>query len=161
MLNEVVIEGYVTGKTWKYSGDTLFRLACYRDPQRPAKRQTENRDEPDYLTVRLPAALLAGLPVRLERGIRYRVHGFLQSREYAETLGTFIAGASGLTRALSVSDDLRSEITRNRVTTEIVAERLSVVEAGSGQRSPRAAADALPENGRAHPRPEADPAPSA
>jgi hypothetical protein len=34
MINEVVHEGIVV-KTWKYTDDLLFRLACYRDPDLP------------------------------------------------------------------------------------------------------------------------------
>jgi hypothetical protein len=44
MLNEVVIEGLFTGKSWSYSEDLLFRLGSYRDRQRPTKLQTEGRE---------------------------------------------------------------------------------------------------------------------
>ena len=125
MLNEVVVEGLFTGKSWNYSGDLLFRLASYRDRQRPTKIQTEGREQPDYITVRI---LASGVPLALQKGATYRVHGYLQSREYAETLGDYIKGANGLTSMLSASDDARREITHNRVTTEVVAEKLILVE---------------------------------
>jgi hypothetical protein len=144
MLNEVVIEGLFTGKSWSYSGDLLFRLASYRDRQRPTKLQTEGREQPDYITVRL---LASGVPVALQKGAIYRVHGYLQSRDYAETLGEFVKGANGLTNLLSASDEIRREIKHNRVTTEVVAERLILVEKptfstpAAGRRSP---ADPVP-----------------
>ena len=44
MLDEVVIEGYVSGRPWTHSGDPFSRRGwgSYRDRQRPAKRTTEN-----------------------------------------------------------------------------------------------------------------------
>ena len=125
MLNEVVIEGLFTGKSWSYSGDLLFRLASYRDRQRPTKLQTEGREQPDYITVRI---LASGVPLALQRGATYRVHGYVQSRDYAETLGDFVKGANGLTNLLSASDEVRREVKHNRVTTEVVAEKLILIE---------------------------------
>lgn len=130
MLNEVVIEGWFTGKAWHYAGDLFFRLSNYRDRQRPAKPQVEGREQPDYVTIRIPAS---GVPLALQKGALYRVHGFLQSREYKETLGDYIKSAHGLTNMLSVSDELRREITHNRAITEVVAERLIQVDKPSGQ----------------------------
>lgn len=124
MLNEVVMEGYVSGRPWTHSGDQFFRLGSYRDRQRPAKR-SENRDEPDYVTARL---LSNGLPVALQGGMRVRVHGYLQSRYYSESLGDWLKDAKGPTNALTVSDDLRGDLKHNRVVTELVIERLVVLE---------------------------------
>jgi hypothetical protein len=132
VLNEVVIEGWFTGKAWHYAGDLFFRLSNYRDRQRPAKPQVEAREQPDYITIRIPAS---GVPLALQKGALYRVHGFLQSREYKETLGDYIKSAHGLTNMLSVSDELRREITHNRAITEVVAERLIQVDKPSGQAS--------------------------
>jgi len=125
MLNEVVIEGYVSGRPWTHSGDQFFRLGSYRDRQRPAKRTTENRDEPDYVTARLASN---GLPVLLQGGMRVRVHGYVQSRYYTESLGDWLKDAKGPTNALSISDDLRGDLKHNRVVTELVVERLVVLE---------------------------------
>ena len=125
MLNEVVIEGWFTGKAWHYAGDLFFRLSNYRDRQRPAKPQVEGREQPDYITIRIPAS---GVPLALQKGALYRIHGYLQSREYKETLGDYIKSAHGLTNMVSVSDELRREITHNRAITEVVAERLIQVD---------------------------------
>jgi hypothetical protein len=124
MLNEVVIEGYVSGRPWTYSGDQFFRLGSYRDRQRPAKK-VENRDEPDYVTARLTSH---GLPVLLQGGMKVRAHGYLQSRYFAESLGEWLKDAKGPTNALSVSDELRAELKHNRVITEFVVEKLVVLE---------------------------------
>jgi hypothetical protein len=124
MLNEVVIEGYVSGRPWTHSGDQFFRLGSYRDRQRPAKR-SENRDEPDYVTARLSSN---GLPILIQGGMRVRAHGYIQSRYYTESLGDWLKDAKGPTNALSVGDDLRSDVQHNRVITEFVVERLVVLE---------------------------------
>jgi hypothetical protein len=147
VLNEVVIEGWFTGKAWHYAGDLFFRLSNYRDRQRPAKPQVEGREQPDYVTIRIPAS---GVPLALQKSALYRVHGFLQSREYRETLGDYIKSAHGTTSMLSVSDELRREITHNRAVTEVVAERLILVEKAGGAGSVngrRVDAPEAPENG--------------
>ena len=46
--------------------------------QRPAKPQTEGREQPDYITIRSPAS---GAPLALQKRALYRVHGFLQGRK--------------------------------------------------------------------------------
>jgi hypothetical protein len=138
VLNEVIIEGWFTGKAWHYAGDLFFRLSNYRDRQRPAKPQTEGREQPDYITIRIPAS---GVPLALQKGALYRVHGFLQSREYKESLGDYVKSAHGLTNMLSISDELRREITHNRAITEVVAERLMQIDkpsSGAGRRAEQA-----------------------
>lgn len=123
MLNEVVIEGYIVGDTWSTNHDTLFRLACERDAQRGPKG-ADPRDGLDYLTVRLPAARFAGVPLALDRTKLVRVHGYLQSREYQESLGAFLKRAHGLTSQVQAGDEARRQVTHNRVTTEVIAERV-------------------------------------
>jgi hypothetical protein len=84
MLNQVHVEGFVTKKRWQHSGDTFFRLAVYRDPDRERKGQDkagEGRDRPDYVTVRAPAAVTT-LPVEFKGGQRIQIHGWLESREF-------------------------------------------------------------------------------
>ena len=121
MINEVVIEGYIAGSPWTYSGEQFFRLGSYRDRQRPSKRN-ENRDEPDYVTCRLESS--SGLPVMLQVGTLVRVHGYLQSRYYSESLSDWLKDAKGPTNTLSIGNEARATCTHNRVVTEIVAERL-------------------------------------
>ncbi len=130
MLNEVVIEGYISGTPWTYSGEQFFRVGSYRDRQRPAKR-SENRDEPDYVTARLESG---GLPVMLQGGTLVRVHGYFQSRYYSESMADWLKDAKGPTHTLSIGDEARSTVTHNRVVTEIVVEKLVVL---SPQKSDR------------------------
>lgn len=129
MLNEVVIEGYVSGRPWTYSGDQFFRIASYRDRQRPAKRQ-ENRDEPDYVTARLSAP---GVPALLQGGMRVRIHGYLQSRDYSESLHDWLKNAKGPTNALSIGEDLRADVRHHRAINEIIVERIVVLESPTGK----------------------------
>ncbi len=129
MLNQIHVEGFVTKKQWTHSGDKFFRLAVYRDPDRPRKeiaRATPNeRDQPDYVTVRLPASLLAGLPVEFKSGQRVQVHGWLESREYTYTLAEFLADAQG--DAPDVDPEQAQAVTAHRATTWITAERVVTV----------------------------------
>ncbi len=121
MINEVVLEGIVV-KTWKYADDLLFRLACYRDPDLPQKALNDVQDAADFMTVRVTKGNL-GAPVILEKGVRVRVHGFLQSRDYEESLADFLKDARGA--ALPLPDSLDPAALRApRGTTEIIARRI-------------------------------------
>ena len=93
MINDVVLEGIVV-KTWKYADDLLFRLACYRDPDLPQKPLNDVQDAADFVTIRVPKGNL-GAPVVVEKGYHVRVHGFLQSRDYEESLADFLKDARG------------------------------------------------------------------
>ena len=53
MINEVVLEGIVV-KSWRFAGDVLFRIACYRDPDMPQKLLNETHDAADFVTIRVP-----------------------------------------------------------------------------------------------------------
>jgi len=133
MLNEVVIEGYIASEPWRIDDDMLFRLVSPRDPNRPAKPD-DSRETSDYVTVRLPASRFAGIPLTLAKSRRVRVNGFLQSREYRETLHTFLRHANGLTNQVAVPADVARQVTHNRGTTEVVAERL--LDLGDDNRPP-------------------------
>ena len=124
MLNQVHIEGYATKKIWQYGGDTFFRLAAYRDPDRPRKESDRNpneRDKPDYVTIKVPASLLAGLPVQFTSGQRVQVHGWLESREYESTLAEFLKDARS---ELKIDVAQAKKVIAHRSTTWIVAERI-------------------------------------
>jgi len=99
MLNVVVIEGYVTHKIWRWSGDLCFRLAAYRDghlPQKPPPSpQTQHDQAADYLTVRVLGGGPGGLPLAVQPGQRVRVHGFLGSRPWRRTLAEAAQMAQG------------------------------------------------------------------
>ncbi len=125
MLNQTHVEGYVTKKIWQYGGDTFFRLAVYRDPDLPRKetgRNSNDRDKPDYVTVKVPASLLAGLPVQFTSGQRIQVHGWLESREYESTLAEFLKDARE--SELEIDPAQAQRIVAHRSTTWITAARI-------------------------------------
>ncbi len=136
MLNQVHVEGYVTKKIWQYSGDTFFRLAVYRDPDRPRKKTDRNsneRDKPDYITIKVPASLLAGLPVQFISGQRVQVHGWLESREYESTLSEFLQDARG--PKLEIDSAQAQKVVAHRSTTWITAERIVSIPNSARNRS--------------------------
>jgi hypothetical protein len=121
MINDVVLEGIVV-KAWKYADDLLFRLACYRDPDMPQKPLNETQDAADFVTIRVPKGNL-GAPVVVEKNYHIRVHGFLQSRDYQESLADFLKDARGA--ELPVPADLDPSVLRApRGTTEVIARRI-------------------------------------
>ena len=93
MINDVVLEGIVV-RTWKFADDLLFRLACYRDPDLPqkpllpssrAQRADESQDAADFVTIQVVKGNLDA-PVMVDKGTHLREHGYLQSRDYQESL---------------------------------------------------------------------------
>ena len=121
MINDVVLEGIVV-RAWKFADDLLLRLACYRDPDLPQKPLNEVKDAADFVTIRVPKGNL-GAPVVVERNCQIRVHGFLQSRDYEESLADFLKDARGA--ELPVPEDLDPSVLRApRGTTEVIARRI-------------------------------------
>jgi hypothetical protein len=128
MINDVVLEGIVV-RTWKYADDLLFRLACYRDPDLPQKPLNEVQDAADFVTIRVPKGNLSA-PVVVEKNYHVRVHGFLQSRDYEESLADFLKDARGA--ELPVPETLDpSELRAPRGTTEVIARRIMSQHNGS------------------------------
>lgn len=128
MINEVVLEGIVV-KTWKYAEDLLFRIACYRDPDLPSKSLNEIQDAADFVTIRVLKGNL-GAPVVVEKGYHVRVHGFLQNRDYEESLADFLKDARGAELPVPESLD-PNELRAPRGTTEVIARRIMSQRNGS------------------------------
>jgi hypothetical protein len=128
MINEVVLEGIVV-KTWKYAEDLLFRIACYRDPDLPSKSLNDAQDAADFVTIRVIKGNLSA-PVVVEKGYHVRVHGFLQSRDYEESLADFLKDARGAELPVPESLDL-NELRAPRGTTEVIARRIMSQRNGS------------------------------
>ncbi len=99
-MNSVQIIGHVTHK-WKYGTDRFLRLAVQRSPALPTKVEDEDRNgqlvrrDCDYISVRLPASLFGGAPVNFAKGTQLQVVGFMQSRDYYESLTGFLKRANG------------------------------------------------------------------
>ena len=92
MLNEVQIEGLVARESWTYDKDLFFRIASYRDAGLPNKPDiVPGRDEPDYVNVRYPGGATSLFAPR--KGMRVRVHGYLQSRDFKESMADFLEKA--------------------------------------------------------------------
>ena len=128
MINEVVLEGIVV-KTWKYADDLLFRIACYRDPDLPSKSLNDVQDAADFVTIRVLKGNL-GAPVVVEKGVHVRVHGFLQSRDYEESLSDFLKDARGAELPVPESLD-PNDLRAPRGTTEVIARRIMSQRNGS------------------------------
>ena len=121
MLNEVQIEGIIAKEPWKYDRDLFFRVASYRDADMPAKPDiTPGRDEPDYINVRVPGGATSLMTAT--RGDRVRVHGFLQSRDFKESLSEFLGKARKNGEAPEVDDADKIKIDRGIL--EVVAQRV-------------------------------------
>ena len=129
MLNEVVLEGIIV-RTWTYADDLLFRLACYRDPDLPQKPHKEIKDAADFVTIRVTQSSPDALS-EVKKGQHVRVHGFLQSRDYQESLADFLKDARGA--ELVVPDDLDPlALCAPRTTSEVIARR--IVRPSNGRR---------------------------
>jgi hypothetical protein len=132
MINTVTLEGLVVS-TWTFADDRLYRIASYRDPGLPPKPRNEEQDAADFMTVRVPKGSLGG-PVSLEVEDLVRVHGFVQSRDYEETLADFARKAKGPELKLLDDYDPRA-LRRTRVATEIVAQRIVLLEKETANRN--------------------------
>ena len=64
-----------------------------------------------------------GAPVVVEKGHHVRVHGFLQSRDYEESLADFLKDARGADLPVPESLD-PNELRAPRGTTEVIARRI-------------------------------------
>jgi hypothetical protein len=122
MLNEVQIEGIIARDPWMYDKDLFFRIASYRDADMPAKPDlTPGRDEPDYVNVRVPGGATSLMVPK--RGDRVRIHGFLQSRDFKESLEGFMRKASSK-GSVDVEPEEARGIKIDRNTVEVVAARV-------------------------------------
>jgi hypothetical protein len=126
MLNEVTIEGIVSRDTWTYDKDLFLRIASYRDADMPVKPDlTPGRDEPDYVNVRVPGGATSLMTAN--RGEHVRVHGYLQSRDFKESLTAFLEKARKTTGAPEIADADHIKIDRGAL--ELVATRVVRLEA--------------------------------
>ncbi len=135
MINEVVLEGIVVREPWKFMDDLFFRLVIYRDSDLPAKKLDLERDAGDYINVRVNGG--ANGLIHIRRGMRLRVHGFLQSRDYRESLEEFISKARKSKNCADLAVDIKAcELKQNQVlidrnVVEAVARRIIVLDAAS------------------------------
>lgn len=132
MINEITLEGIVVREPWKYMEDLFFRLVTYRDSDLPSKKLDLERDAGDYINVRVNGG--ANGLIHIRKGMRLRVHGFLQSRDYRESLDEYINKARRLKNLAELSVDIKGvtlkadqvQLERNLV--EVVSRRIIALE---------------------------------
>jgi homospermidine synthase len=135
LINEVVLEGIVVREPWKFMDDLFFRLVIYRDSDLPAKKLDLERDAGDYINVRVNGG--ANGLIHIRRGMRLRVHGFIQSRDYRESLEEFISKArkskscADLAVDIKACDLMQNQVLIDRNVVEAVARRIIVLDAAS------------------------------
>lgn len=135
MINDVVLEGIVVRDPWKFMDDLFFRLVIYRDSDLPAKKLDLERDAGDYVNVRVNGG--ANGLIHIQRGMRLRVHGFLQSRDYRESLEEFISKArksktcAELVVDIKACDLKQNQILIDRNVVEVVSRRIIVLDTAS------------------------------
>ncbi|HMN62284.1 MAG TPA: hypothetical protein PJ988_18100, partial [Anaerolinea sp.] len=87
------------------------------------------QDAADFVTIRVLKGNL-GAPVVIEKGYKVRVHGFLQSRDYEESLADFLKDARGAEFLVPESLD-PGNLRAPRGTTEVIARRIMSQRNGS------------------------------
>ena len=132
MINEVILEGIVVREPWKYTDDLFFRMGVYRDSDMPAKKLDAERDSGDYVNVRVCGG--ANGLIQIHRGMRLRVHGFIQSRDFKESLEEFLEKAhkqSNNEFQVEATGLKTNQVQIDRNAVEIVARRLIVMDNGN------------------------------
>jgi hypothetical protein len=132
LINEVILEGIVVREPWKYTDDLFFRLGVYRDSDMPAKKLDAERDSGDYVNVRVSGG--ANGLIQIHRGMRLRVHGFIQSRDFKESLEEFLEKAhkqSNNEFQVEATGLKPNQVQIDRNAIEIVARRLIVMDNGN------------------------------
>ena len=132
MINEVILEGIVVREPWKYTDDLFFRLGVYRDSDMPAKKLDAERDSGDYVNVRVYGG--ANGLIQIHRGMRLLVHGFIQSRDFKESLEEFLEKAhkqSNNEFQVEATGLKPNQVQIDRNAIEIVARRLIVMDNGN------------------------------
>jgi len=132
LINEVILEGIVVREPWKYTDDLFFRLGVYRDSDMPAKKLDAERDSGDYVNVRVYGG--ANGLIQIHRGMRLRVHGFIQSRDFKESLEEFLEKAhkqSNNEFQVEATGLKPNQVQIDRTAIEIVARRLIVMDNGN------------------------------
>ncbi len=136
MINEVILEGIVVREPWRFMDDLLFRIAVYRDSDQPAKTMDNERDAPDYINIRVDGGATGLLNIR--RGMRLRIHGFLQSADFRESLEEFLEKAnkySGSAVSVEVKDTKPNQVLTIRNTVEVVSKRIIVLDSNTERRA--------------------------
>ena len=134
LINEVILEGIVVRNPWKYMEDLFFRVVIYRDNDLPTKKLDMERDAGDYVNIRVNGG--ANGLIQIHRGMRLRIHGFLQSRDFRESLEEFINKARKVKSTqdfiveIKGTDRKNDQILIDRNIVEVVSQRIIVLDTG-------------------------------
>ena len=115
-----VNEAHAAGRiytAWTNAGDLFVRIGIPRAAYRPPKA---DGGRVDFVNVRFPGG--AGLKDMMQRGKRLEAHGFLQHRDWRETLARFVQDAGESLETLGISQEDGKRYSVHRVATEIVVE---------------------------------------
>jgi hypothetical protein len=131
LINDTVLEGIVVRDPWKYTEDLFFRLVSYRDGDLPPKKLDLERDAGDYINVRLNGG--ANGLIQIRKGMRLRVHGFLQSRDFRESLEEIVTKVRKNRQYADLIVEVKGELRPDRVLVdrnmvELVARRIIVLD---------------------------------
>ena len=133
LINEVVVEGIVVRDPWKFMEDLFFRLVVYRDSDLPSKKLDLERDAGDYINIRVTGG--ANGLIHIRRGMRLRVHGFFQSRDFQESLDEYINKVRKTKTFASLAIEIKgielkpNQVLLERNMVEVVARRIIVLDA--------------------------------
>jgi len=127
-MNEVHLSGQIK-KVWTYDDNLYARISVRRDPGRP-KRTPKEGGTYDYVTVVFPAGRHK---VNFQPGQYLAVHGWIQSRDFDETLADFLERAEG-SDGLDLSRNQARKIIVHRSVNEVVVERWTIDDAGGNGR---------------------------
>ena len=127
-MNEVHLSGQIK-KVWTYDNNLYVRLSVRRDPGRP-KRSPQEGGPYDYITV----AFIDGKnQFHFIPGQMLSVHGWIQSRDFDETLAEFLERARGAD-GLDIPKAQLRQIYVHRSVIEVIAERWYIESNGENRR---------------------------
>ena len=124
-MNEVHLIGQIK-RVWTYNDNLYVRLSVRRSPGRP-KRSAQDGGPYDYITV----VFIDGRnQYSFAPGQRLTVHGWIQSRDFDESLRDFLKRAEmkGVSAedAVSIPDEQQRKTVLHRSVIEVVAERWTI-----------------------------------
>ena len=119
-MNEVHLSGQIK-RVWTYNDNLYVRLSIRRDPGRP-KRSPQEGGPYDYVTV---AFIDGKRQFHFEEGQFLTVHGWIQSRDFDESLADFLKRAEGAD-GLDIPQNQLRQISVHRSVIEVIAERWTI-----------------------------------
>jgi hypothetical protein len=129
-MNEIHLQGQVK-RVWTYDDNLYVRLSVRRSPGRP-KRTPREGGPYDYVTIVFPDGKSQ---LSFEPGQYLTVHGWLQSRDFDESLRDFLKRAEmkDVKEAVDIPAGQQRNTVLHRSVIEVVAERWVIDRGGNGK----------------------------